>query len=333
MRSWRLWLGVAVTLCCLALALTGIDWRGVGAALQRADWRFFLPATAMLLAFLLARSARWRLLLGPSMRLSDAFAFTNIGYLVSNVLPFRLGDPARAAAIGLTKKGRASAALSTVIVERVLDLLTVIATLATTLPFVSEAGWILPVGALAGAIGAAVFAVLIILSRRPHSGTHLMHTVLARVPQIDATRWTGIAGGLLEGLSALGSGRVLARLLGWSAVTWACSIGCYLALLRAFVENPTLVQAAFLSSAVGLGVAFPSAPGATGVFHSVARYALEIPFGYARDTAFTIAFASHAFMYLTMSGLGLIGLATQGLSWTHLRASLAAPPTENRTHV
>ena len=115
MRSWRLWLGVAVTLSCLALALAGIDWRAVAETLSQADWIYFIPAVAALLGFLVSRSVRWRLLLGPGVSLADAFAITNIGYLVSNVLPFRLGDPARAVAIGLSGKGKASAALSTVV--------------------------------------------------------------------------------------------------------------------------------------------------------------------------------------------------------------------------
>jgi uncharacterized membrane protein YbhN (UPF0104 family) len=75
-------------------------------------------------------------------------------------------------------------------------------------------------------------------------------------------------------------------------------------------------------------MALPSAPGATGVFHSVARYALEIPFGLSADTAVAVAFASHAFMYVTMSALGLIGLAQQGLSWRALRSAVTASPTE-----
>jgi uncharacterized protein (TIRG00374 family) len=332
MRSWRLWLGVALTLCGLALALAGIDLRAVGEALRLADWRFFLPATAMLLGFLLARSARWRLLLGSDIGLADAFAITSIGYLVSNVLPLRLGDPARAAALGLTGKARVSRALSTVVVERVLDLLAVIVTLVAVLPFVPKAGWIRVAGAIAGVAGAAAFLLLIVIARRPQWGLDKLRGLIARVPRVDPARWTGITRGLVDGLSALGSGSSFAGLIGWSAITWACSVACYLALLRAFVGRPTLVQAAFLSSAVGLGVALPSAPGATGVFHSVARYALEIPFAFPRETALTVAFASHAFMYLVMSGLGVAGLAAEGISMSRLRASLSGPASEDQSH-
>jgi len=121
-RKYRIAVGVIVSLVCLGLALAGIEWSRVGAALQRADWRYLLPAGAALLGYLLARSARWRILLGPRVGLAQTFSVTNIGYLVSNVLPFRLGDPARAVAIGLDGKVKISTALTTVVIERVLDI-------------------------------------------------------------------------------------------------------------------------------------------------------------------------------------------------------------------
>ncbi len=318
-----------VTLLCLALALAGIDWPLVGATLRQAEWRFLLPALAMLLAFLLARAVRWRILLGPQVSLADAFAITNIGYLVSNVLPLRLGDPVRALAIGLTGKGKTSAALSTVVVERVLDLLAVVFLLAATVPFVTEAGWIREVGVTAGVVALAVFLLLLVFARRPDLARRILDAGLSRVPGINRERWLGAASGLLDGLAPLRSPRTVVGLVLWSAVRWACSGGCYFALLRAFIVRPTLVEASFLTSAIGLGMALPSAPGASGVFHSVARYALEMPFDVPGETAIAVAFTSHAFMYVTMCLLGLIGLAQQGLSWGTLRSGVAALPAND----
>lgn len=326
MRSWRLWIGLVISLLCLALALTGIDWSAVGTTLRQAEWRFFVPAGAMLLAFLVARSYRWRVLLGSQVALADAFAATNIGYLVSNVLPFRLGDPARAAVVGLGGKVKVSAALSTVVIERVLDLLAVVALLAATGPYVTQVGWTRQAGVAAGSIALAVFVLLLILATRPDWALITLETGLMRVPGVNRERWLSVGSGLLEGLASLRSGSAIAGLVALSAITWLCSVGCYLALLRAFVPRASVAQAAFLTSAIGLGMALPSAPGATGVFHSVARYALEIPFGLSSETAVTVAFASHAFMYVTMSALGLVGLAQQGLSWRALRSRVTASP-------
>ena len=158
-----------------------------------------------------------------------------------------------------------------------------------------------------------------------------MDRLLARFGRAETGSWRGIGYGLLDGLAALDTCQGLAKLIVWSAATWLCSLGCYLALLRTFVERPTIVQAAFLSGALGLGVALPSAPGAAGVFHSAARYALEIPFAMPSSTAVAVAFTSHAFMYVVMSGLGIIGLATEGISLARLRSEMASQQAEETT--
>lgn len=322
MHKWRLWIGIAISLVCLILALVGIEWAQVGVALRRADWRYFVPAAASLLAYLVARSVRWRILLGPEVSLGESFAVTNIGYLVSNVLPFRLGDPARAAAIGLGGHVRVSTALSTVVVERVLDMLMVVLLLAATLPFVGEAGWIREAAMVAGVGALAALAVLIALALWPDQGRRLLSALLSCLPRIDVERWMQVLGGLLDGLAALRSARRVVGLLVWSVVAWVFVVGYYWAILWSFLDQPSLVEASFLTCAIGLGMAVPASPGAMGVFHSVARYALQLPFGVDAADAVVIAFAAHTYQYVLMVLLGLTGLARQNLSLGRLRADV-----------
>jgi uncharacterized membrane protein YbhN (UPF0104 family) len=71
-------------------------------------------------------------------------------------------------------------------------------------------------------------------------------------------------------------------------------------------------------------MAVPSSPGAVGVFHSVARYALQLPFGVPAETAVLVAFASHTFQYVVMCFLGLIGLVQQNLSLGQLQRDAVA---------
>jgi len=331
-RKWRLLIGIAISLICLVLALAGVEWDQVGVALRRADWRYLVPAAASFLAYLLARSVRWRILLGPEVSLAESFAVTNVGYLVSNVLPFRLGDPARAVAIGLGGRARMSAALSTVLVERVLDMLMVVLLLAVTLPFVGEAGWLRESGIVAGVAALGALAVLVALALWPEQGRRFLHAFLSRIPRIDVERWMQALGGLLDGLTALRSARRGAGLLVWSVVTWAFVVGYYFATLRAFLDRPTLLMAAFLTCALGLGMAVPSSPGAMGVFHAVARYALVLPFGVDAADAVVVAFAAHTYQYVLIVLLGVWGLARQNLSLGRLRADVETTLTEEVVH-
>jgi hypothetical protein len=277
-----------------------------------------------LLGYLFTRAVRWRVLLGSRVALGTAFWVTNIGYLISNVLPFRLGDPARAVAIGLGGRVKVSTALSTVVVERVLDMLTIVIMLAVTVPFVGDVGWTQDAGLLGAALGLVAMGVLVLMAARPRWARLAVGWALERVSWIDEERWLAWFDGLLEGVVALRSGRRAAALIGWSVATWTLTVGHYLSIMRAFIDGPSMVEASFLTCATALGMALPSSPGAMGVFHSVARYALQLPFGVAAESAVVIAFASHAFQYVVMCVLGLVGLVRQNLSLARLRAGAAA---------
>jgi len=316
--------GIVISLICLGLALSGIEWRRVGEVVRRADWRYLVPAGLALIGFLVARSARWRVLLGSGVGLGKAFSVTNIGYLISNVLPFRLGDPARAVAISIDSEVKVSTALSTVVVERLLDMLTVVTLLAVTVPSVGDVGWTRQAGLLGGGLSLVSLGLLILLAWRPHWGRQALDRVLMRLPFIDRDRWLDWFDGMLEGITAFRSVERVVSMISWSVVAWGMTVGHYLSVLRAFIERPSLAEASFLTCATALGVALPSSPGAMGVFHSVARYALQLPFGVAAETAVLIAFASHAFQYVVMSGLGLVGLLRQNLSLARLQTEAAA---------
>ncbi|HEC35403.1 MAG TPA: flippase-like domain-containing protein [Anaerolineae bacterium] len=322
-RRWRLWVGLVISGAALVLALLGIDLSRVAETLARAEYLYLIPTTVGMLASLLARSVRWRLLLGPEVSLSRCFWVTSVGYLLSNILPFRLGDPARAVVIGQGGKVSTAAAFSTVVIERVLDMLTVVVLLAGLAPFISGVGSALGAGLVAGGAALAASAVLLLLAFRPDWGRRAVRWAMARMPRMDGERWTRVLDGLIEGLTPLRSGRRGLALLAWSVVVWACVVFFYWSLLRAFLPQPPVLAAPFLVCAVGLGMAVPSSPGTVGVFHAIARYGLTGPFGVPDNQAVTIAFAVHAFQYVVMCLLGLVGLARESVSLGWLRTQIA----------
>ena len=322
-RRWQLWLGLVISGVALVLALLGIDLSKVAEALAQAEYVYLIPATVGILAYMFARAVRWQLLLMPKVSLSRCFWVTNIGYLVSNVLPFRLGDPARAIVIGQDERISTTAALSTVVVERVLDMLMVVALLAGVTPFISGVGDTTIFGLIGGGAAIAALAVLLFLAFRPDWGRAMLRWGLGLVPRLVSERWAQSFDGLFEGLAPLRSGRRGLALLAWSVVTWACVVAFYWALLRAFLSPPPLLAAPFLVCVVGLGMAIPSSPGAMGVFHAVARYGLAVPFGVPVDQAITIAFAIHTFQYALGCLLGLVGLGRESLSLGWLRSQVS----------
>lgn len=324
-RRWQTIIGLGISVIALVLALVGIDLKGVAAALARANYWYLLPSAVLTVAYLLARAVRWRLLLGPQVSLARAFWVTNIGYLVSNVLPFRLGDPARAVVIGRMGEVSIAAALSTVVVERVLDMLIVVAILGLVAPFVAGAGEAVSAGIVAGVAAVAATAVLMLLAFHPEWGQRAIRWGLGWLERwapegkkgnvrARTERWAQALDGLLDGLAPLRSGRLGLGVLLWSVVAWACVVLFYWTLLQAFLARPPFLAAPFLVCILGLGMAIPSSPSAVGVFHAIARYGLTIPFGVPAEEAVTAAFAIHAFQYILVAVLGLIGLAQESLS-------------------
>ena len=149
----QLWIGIGISIVALYLALLGIDLPQVKLALSQAEYVYLIPAALAVLAGVVARSVRWQVLLGPGVSLERTFWVTGIGYLASNVLPFRLGDPIRAVVIGRGDSVSTVSALSTVVVERVLDMLTVVTLLAGLAPFIGGAGKTMGAGMMARGSG------------------------------------------------------------------------------------------------------------------------------------------------------------------------------------
>jgi hypothetical protein len=347
-RRWQLWLGLAISAVALYLAVRQIDFQELAVTLVQADYAYLIPAAVGILLYLLTRAIRWRVLLGSEVSLARCFWVTNIGYLVSNVLPFRLGDPARAVIIGRDREISTTAALSTVVVERVSDMVIVVAILAGILPFVSATQDLMVGGLVAAGLAFVAVVVLMLLALRPDWGRSALRWVLVRIlmpllgktlrlcegrrglqwlvvraPSLDADRWAQTLDGFFEGLAPLRSPRRMISFLGWSVITWGFVVGYYWMFLQAFVTDGPPLAAPFLVCFVGFGMALPSSPSAVGVFHAVARYALTIPFGVAEEEAVALAFGAHAFQYILMVLLGLVGLARESLSLGQVQVQVA----------
>lgn len=119
------------------------------------------------------RAIRWRLLLLPvknAVKLDSALWATSIGLLLNTLIPVRVGEVGKAYILSKAERLSFSSTLSSVVVERVLDLagLTLLGGLAALwlglrlkLP-----SWILNGVIIVAALAATALAVIIILARR-----------------------------------------------------------------------------------------------------------------------------------------------------------------------
>lgn len=123
------------TTLALAASLWFIGRDGLSSALssfKAADWLALSAVVPIIVINMGLRANRWRSLLGSSqdVPLSKTFSAQMIGYLANNLLPIRAGDLVRVFVLGNTISLSRSRILSTVLLERILDMAMVVFLLA-----------------------------------------------------------------------------------------------------------------------------------------------------------------------------------------------------------
>jgi glycosyltransferase 2 family protein len=308
-RRLQFWLGMLISALSIAILFLFVDLEQVAFELQNADYIYLAFSVAGIILFLVLRAVRWRFLLRGAASLRQVFHVQNIGYLITYILPFRLGDVARAILIGNLPGITLSAGLSTMVVERVLDLLFIVILLPFTLAGAPRVPPEYQVVARSMGVLAGVAAVaLLILANQRGRIYRLIVYVTTPLRFLNTERWARRADNLLAGMSALTRLRDIAVLLVLSVLVWLPIIFAYYTALEAVHLNPTLAMAGFTVGAAALVVAAPSSPGQVGVFHLGVTAALEQVLGQPRDPAFSFAVLYHAANMLVVLVFGIIGV-------------------------
>ncbi len=307
--TWRQVLpGLLVSLAVLAGLFRFFDWQDVILALRQGEWAYLLLALPFYLLSYLLRSLAWRTILQEAAPLRQVFLTMHVGYLLNNVLPFRLGELGRAYLLGRTLGFWR--VFSTILIERAFDMILAASLLLGTLPFIfaeSNAGG---TAAVVGGVVVLGLFVFYLLARNRQWALSTFERLGARWPFILKAGRERLDA-FLAGLEVLTSlGRFL-RILGWMAASWGMALMVQWMVLRAFYPAAVPLHAAFALAVSALGVAVPSSPGYVGVFEAAivgALAAFDIPFA----TAFADAVVLHL-LYVAVTGVfGLFGLFTSG---------------------
>ena len=123
MKHWRIWLGFALSMVLLYLALRGLQLNLVWLALRRANYAWLVPGIVVYFIGLGIRAWRWHYLLRPIKPISTArlFPITAIGYMGNNIYPVRAGELLRVYLLRRMEAIPISASLATILMERAFD--------------------------------------------------------------------------------------------------------------------------------------------------------------------------------------------------------------------
>jgi glycosyltransferase 2 family protein len=326
---------LAVAVALIALFLHNVDLRRVVGTIVRARPEWLALSIATMLVNLAIRALRWQYLLEPLGHTSfmSSFRATAVGFAASSVLPARAGEVIRpyflARQAPADQKGRmtATGAFATIILERLLDMVTVLILLASfvfvfgkDLAGVNPTGFALVkwAGASAAAISFTALLVLFVLAGDPERLGRTMTRLEQVVPSSFAGLIAKIAEKFARGLGAIRSPGRLFIALAWSFPLWL-SIGLGIwAVSMAFGFAIPFTGSFLLLSLLVLGVAVPT-PGAVGGFHEAFRVGATMFYGAPDDAAVGAAIVLHLFSIMPALLLGLMFAAQEGLNVGSMR--------------
>jgi glycosyltransferase 2 family protein len=339
-RARQFLIGAVLALALLAFFFRGTDWSALGEALRNAR---ALPLAGTVLAMLAAyavRAWRWGDLLVPLGRVNygSLFSSTMIGFAAGLVIP-RSGELVRPWLISRRSPIPTSAGFATIVIERLLDLITVLVLFALYLfalppPAQQIKGGLMDAlgfaGGVAGLAALAMLAFLLALHSNAERIVGGMERLLARAPGWIAAPAVRLLHSFSGGLAVLRAPFPhLAKIGIQSLLLWGLVALAFQLNNMAFaIELP--FHAMFLLNAfLVVGEAIPT-PGLVGGFHAFYLLALNEVYGVDRTTAAAASIAGHALTNLPVLVIGLAFLAREHLSVGRVTKAAREPADQTR---
>lgn len=321
MRSLRFWASILISVVFLWLALRGQSLDETVKALKSADYLYVIPAVALYFLGVWVRSVRWSTLLSPIGNYSSGslFPVVVIGYMANDVLPFRMGEVVRVHVLSQREGISKTSALGTVVVERLLDAITMLLLLAAGALLVPLTGDIKQSAVVTAVLLFIGVAVLLFIVLAPGVALRAASPALTRLPARLVGRLTAVAGGFLAGLRVVRSVRVLSSSLALSVVAWLLEAGMYWVLATAF-DLPVGAPVVLLTLAVAnLATLVPGAPGYVGSFEVGALLVLSGLAAVNRELATGYVLVVHLALVLPVVLLGIYYWGSHHLSLNRIR--------------
>lgn len=321
---------LAVAAALVVLFLHNVDLWGVLREIARARLPWLALSLVSVCCNLVIRARRWQFLLEPlgATSFGDAFRATAVGFAANTILPARAGEVIRPYFLARQQNDMsATGAFATIVLERLLDIVTVLVLLASyVFLFGRDLGAANPAlfaaATWAGAAAAAgvmiVLSILFVVAGDPAR----LGRAFAKLEQVLPSTLAGLIAKIAEkfaiGLGAIRRpGRLLVALV-WSFPLWLSIAVSIWAVAQAFHLAVPFTGSFLLIALLVIGVAVPT-PGAIGGFHEAFRIGATMFYGAPDDAAVGAAIVLHLFSVGPALILGLFFAAQAGLNVSGMR--------------
>lgn len=316
-RFIHLTVAIGISALCVWLSMKEVDLARVAESLRDANYLGFVGVMAITIFAFWVRAIRWRMLLQLDRRLStdSLFSATMIGFMANNVLPFRLGEFVRPWALARREGLSKSMALATIVVERAIDMLTLLAIFGVALlvsPIAENtpAGRLVQGGARILLVLSVCLTVFVVVAER---NRRLAHSLLRLLPGSIRGRAGRLLDGFLDGFSLF---RNVVRLLQVFVLSFGMFLSFAVALwITAWSLGIAIPWYAGLVMLVvtAIGIMVPAAPGYVGTLNVACTAGLAL-YGIDKTPASAFGWFYFFSQWLPITAVGLFFLNREGLS-------------------
>jgi len=329
-NHFKLFFGLLIGAIFMYIAFRKVDFSQMGEALKRTNYWYLLLVLVIIFFSHWLRAVRWHYLMAPIQKVKTKHLFSAlmIGYMANTFTPAHLGEFLRAYVLGRKTQVKSSSVFGTIVIERIIDVFTLLFLMALTFvvfPFpdwVTKSGYIMFVGVV------ILFVLLIVMKRHRDASLRFLNKLLdillkpfskkisSKLKDIFSTMF-GQLNSFVDGVVGLKSRRHYVITAVLSLLIWTC-YGAFLQVSFYAFDFVALYDLPWTAALVTLvittiSVIVPSSPGYVGTYHLLCQLSLGL-FAIPKSEALTFAFVAHGINFIPILIVGLIIASVEGVS-------------------
>ena len=260
--------------------------------------KFFLSIIILMFSCV-CRAKRLKYIISPiddNITTHHLFGATMIGYFGNGILFFRLGELLKAYAISQGNNIRTSESFGVIMLERIIDALTVLFLLIFSLPFFPFENHIFGYWIMAFCLVTIVFVALLVIMKfidwESLINSFIFLSESIRMKIIDIIQQ------IYNGVGIIFKTKYTPKILFSTIVIWVCYFFITKWLLESCGIHLELHEVYIMLLMGGIIISVPALPGGIGTYEAGITYALSLLFFVSKDLALTYAIISHTSNYV-----------------------------------
>ncbi|MDZ7723153.1 MAG: lysylphosphatidylglycerol synthase transmembrane domain-containing protein [candidate division KSB1 bacterium] len=324
LSNWKLWLGIAFSAFFLFLSFRKVDFARMGDAFQQMHFWMIIPAVALMFFSHWLRALRWKFLVAPlsQVNLKVLYSSLLIGYMANTFLPAHLGEFIRAYMVGKKHHVHGGSVFATIVVERIIDMFTLLILMALTLIVFPFPDWVKQSGIIAFLGILLLFLFLVFAKFYRDRSLKLVKYLLTPFPDTFGDKIIELLNSFVDGLVALKNWKHYLAVIVLSPLIWLCYMLIFQIGLQAFEfvsqYNLPWTTALVLQVITTIAIVVPSSPGYVGTYHFLCQISLAF-FAVPKSEGLTFAIVLHAINFFPVLVVGLVMIFLQGLNIRRLQ--------------